>query len=262
MSVSSRFAPLISSAAPVRGAPLPAAMGAFARVLRLLACVSLAAVLAACASTSGPAPAGFYRVESGDTLYSIARRNDRSVAELVRWNKLSSANRIEKGQLLRVQPPGGASASGGGSARSGSKSTQTVSAPRPASRAQSGPVSGISLMWPAQGKLISTYGGSSTGLTIANSAGTPVVAAAAGTVAYAANGLRGYGNMVIVRHGNGTFLTIYAHNRKLLVRQGQSVKQGQTIAEMGDSDRKSPALYFELRRDGKAVNPLGVMPKR
>ncbi|MCJ9711999.1 M23 family metallopeptidase, partial [Bordetella hinzii] len=94
-----------------------------------------------------------------------------------------------------------------------------------------------------------------------NAAGTPVVAAADGTVAYASNGLRGYGNLVIVRHG-ATFITIYAHNRKLLVKQGQSVKQGQKIAEMGNSDASANQLYFELRRDGKPVDPTGVLPSR
>ena len=234
------------------------------RISRLAACLALSAVLAACASTPASTPSGHYRVQSGDTLYSIARRFDQNVSDLVRWNKLPNANRIERGQLLRVQSPGGTAGASQGGKRSGSAKPAPKSAPKPkpAPRPSGGPVTGIALIWPAQGKLTGTYGGASSGLTISNSAGTPVVAAAAGTVAYAAAGLRGYGNMVIVRHGNGSFLTIYAHNRKLLVRQGQTVKQGQTIAEMGDTDRASPALYFELRRDGKAVNPTGVLPKR
>ncbi|WP_420913574.1 peptidoglycan DD-metalloendopeptidase family protein [Bordetella hinzii] len=224
--------------------------------LRLIFALALLAFLAACASSSGgkAAQPGFHRVESGETLTSIARRYNRSVADLVRWNKLSSANRIDQGQLLRVAPPGGATtASGGG---------------KPAPRAQApatprgAPVRGIRLVWPAEGKLTRGYNGSSSnGLVIANAAGTPVVAAADGTVAYASNGLRGYGNLVIVRHG-ATFITIYAHNRKLLVKQGQSVKQGQKIAEMGNSDASANQLYFELRRDGKPVDPTGVLPSR
>ena len=110
--------------------------------------------------------------------------------------------------------------------------------------------------------MVSGYNGvSSKGITIANKTGTPVKAAAAGTVEYASNGLRGYGNLVIVRHAGG-FLSIYGHNHKLLVKQGQAVKQGQTIAEMGSSDASRVAVYFELRQNGKPVNPLGALPKR
>ncbi|OZI71217.1 M23 family metallopeptidase [Bordetella genomosp. 12] len=225
--------------------------------MRLFLALSLIALLAACASSSGGGAAqpGFHRVAAGETLTSIARRYDQSVADLVRWNKLSSANQIDKGQLLRVVPPGGTA-----------KTASTASSSRGAATAKSvprgAPVRGISLIWPAEGKLTRGYNGSSSnGLVIGNTAGTPVVAAAAGTVAYASNGLRGYGNLVILRHG-ATFITIYAHNRKLLVKQGQAVKQGQKIAEMGNSDASANQLYFELRRDGKPVDPTGVLPAR
>ncbi|AMD48287.1 hypothetical protein F783_005165 [Bordetella holmesii F627] len=224
--------------------------------LRLILALSLIAVLAACASSSGggAAGAGFHRVEAGETLTSIARRYDQSVADLVRWNKLSSANQIDKGQVLRVVAPGGSAKASSGA--SSPRAAAAKAAPRGA------PVRGISLIWPAEGKLTRGYNGSSSnGLVIANVSGSPVKAAAAGTVAYASNGLRGYGNLVIVRHGS-TFITIYAHNRKLLVKQGQSVKQGQQIAEMGNSDASSNQLYFELRRDGKPVDPTGVLPTR
>lgn len=229
--------------------------------LRLLCATALLALLAACASSgggsSGPVQAGFHRVQAGETLTSIARRYGQNVNDLVRWNKLSSANRIDKGQVLRVQAPGGGStASGKPASKPSASAASTPATPRGA------PVRGISLIWPAEGKLTRGYNGSSSnGLTIANSAGTPVMAAADGTVAYASNGLRGYGNLVIVRHGS-TFISIYAHNRKLLVKQGQSVKQGQRIAEMGNSDASTNQLYFELRRDGKPVDPTGVLPAR
>lgn len=218
------------------------------------------ALLAACASAP-PAGPGYYRVKDGDTLTKIAREAGQTVDELVRWNGLSSPDRIEKGQLLRVQPPGdgpGADRTVGGPAKSGSKPRRTATAPD----APATPVRGISLVWPAQGRMASGYNGSSSkGITIANDAGTPVVSAAEGTVEYASNGLRGYGNLVIVRHAGG-FLSIYAHNRKLLVKQGQSVSQGQRIAEMGNTDAKAVGLYFELRQNGKPVNPLGALPKR
>ncbi|ALM86947.1 peptidoglycan DD-metalloendopeptidase family protein [Bordetella sp. N] len=222
-------------------------------------------MLAACASSTGPVGPGFYRVQSGDTLTQIARDHGRSVSELMRWNSLSSANRIDKGQVLRVDPPGGsaASSSGGSSApaRHSSKSSGS-STPAPPKLAPGAPITDIKLIWPAPGTVARGFdGGASRGVSIVNKPGTPIIAAAAGTVAYASNGLRGYGNLIIVRHGS-TYLTIYAHNRKLLVKQGQSVKQGQTIAEMGDSDSKRVELYFELRRGGTAVDPTRALPPR
>jgi len=106
--------------------------------------------------------------------------------------------------------------------------------------------------------MVQTYNGSSSrGITIANVAGTPVVAAAAGTVMYANDGLRAYGNLIIIQH-DANYLTIYAHNRKLLVKEGQKVAQGQRIAEMGATGSHQVALYFELRHNGQAVDPSGA----
>lgn len=223
----------------------------------MAACAVVVALLAACASTS-PAGPGYYRVKDGDTLTKIARDAGQTVDELVRWNGLGSADRIEKGQLLRVQPPG----DGAGADRTATPSANSGSKPKRPGDTPATPVRGISLIWPAEGKMAAGYNGlSSKGITIANDAGTPVVSAAAGTVEYASNGLRGYGNLVIVRHAGG-FLSIYAHNRKLLVKQGQSVSQGQRLAEMGSTDAKAVGLYFELRQNGKPVNPLGALPRR
>jgi len=227
---------------------------------------ALVLLLAACAST-GPVGPGYYRVQAGDTLSQIARTHGRSISELVRWNNLSSANEIDKGQVLRVDPPGGTAASSGSSGDSAAKSKPSrhassgSSQPAPPKLAPGVPITDIKLIWPAPGTVARGYGGQSRGVSIVNKPGTPIVAAAAGTVAYASNGLRGYGNLIIVRHGS-TYLTIYAHNRKLLVKQGQSVKQGQTIAEMGDSDSKRVELYFELRRGGTAVDPTRALPPR
>lgn len=210
---------------------------------------------------------GYYRVKSGDTLTQIARENNQSIGDLMRWNKLESANRLEVGQVLRVAPPAGsadsasrsssrASQGSSGSAKSGAAKAE------PAKPADTTPLRGITLVWPAPGTVAQRYNGSSSqGLRITNTAGTPVVAAAAGTVAYASNGLRGYGNLVILRHTSG-FLTIYAHNRKLLVKQGQQVAQGQKIAEMGNTDSKQVELYFELRQSGKPVDPARALPTR
>src|SRR5690606_27158429 len=116
------------------------------------------------------------------------------------------------------------------------------------------PAQRIALAWPAAGKVTRNFNGStSNGIAISNAAGTPVTAAAPGTVAYAGSGLRGYGNLIILQHSDG-YLTIYAHNRKLLVDEGHKVRQGQKIAEMGNSDASSNQLYFEVRYQGTPTN--------
>lgn len=213
----------------------------------MLACAGLLALLVACSATQ--VKPGYYRVQSGDTLSSIARRHNASVSQLMRWNGLSNPNRISQGQLLRIAAPG--------------RSTSGApSASAPPARAPGAPIKGIQLVWPANGTVTQSFNGaSSKGITIVNVAGTPVVAAASGTVVYAGNRLRGYGNLVIVQHEGG-FLSIYAHNSALLVKEGQKVARAQTIAQMGSSDRNNTALYFELRSRGTPVDPSGALPPR
>ncbi|WP_175200886.1 M23 family metallopeptidase [Achromobacter insolitus] len=220
--------------------------------------VALLALLSACGTTK--VQPGYYRVQSGDTLTQIARKQGTSVSNLVRWNKLSNSNSIEVGQLLRVEPPAGQARTSPPPSKAGSKPAPKSSTS--SARRRTAPPSAISLVWPAQGKVTRGYDGSgSNGIVISNSSGTPVVAAAQGTVAYSGSGLRGYGHLVIVKH-NASFLSIYAHNSKLLVKEGQRVSQGQKIAEMGNSDSKQVGLYFELRYDGQAVDPAGSLPPK
>ena len=120
----------------------------------------------------------------------------------------------------------------------------------------------VDWMWPATGKLITPFAeGSSKGLDIAGRAGDPVLAAAAGVVSYAGAGLRGYGNLVVLRH-NGTYLSVYAHNSKILVKEKQAVSKGQKIAEIGSTDTESPRLHFEIRRQGKPADPQKFLPTR
>ncbi len=117
-------------------------------------------------------------------------------------------------------------------------------------------------MWPANGKLIAPFAeGGSKGVDIAGKAGDPVLAAAGGVVSYAGAGLRGYGNLVVLRH-NATYLSVYAHNSKLLVKEKDSVTKGQKIAEMGSTDTESPRLHFEIRRQGKPADPQKFLPAR
>ena len=124
------------------------------------------------------------------------------------------------------------------------------------------PATTISLIWPTQGSVIRGFDGkSSKGIDIAGASGTQIVAAAAGTVVYAGNGLRGYGNLLIIKH-NADYLTAYAHNRALLVKEGQSITQGQAIAEMGDTDTNRVMLHFELRYKGSSIDPSRYLPAR
>ncbi|WP_371747416.1 peptidoglycan DD-metalloendopeptidase family protein [Caballeronia sp. Sq4a] len=226
------------------------------QVVRASVVASLVAVLAACGSA--PVAPGYYRVQRGDTLSKIARENRTSTRNIARWNALANPDAIEVGQVLRVEPPAGsASASGATSAGAGSGAKSEAKADAPAK-----PGPGVSLVWPAQGTVIRGFDGkNSKGIDIANSAGTPVVAAATGSVVYAGNGLRGYGNMLIVKH-NDDYLTAYAHNRTLLVKEGQTVQQGQQIAEMGDTDSDRTMLHFEVRYMGRSTDPSRYLPPR
>lgn len=232
-------------------------------MMKRLACASLLALVAACGSA--PVAPGFYRVERGDTLSKIARSSRQSVPSIVRWNNLNNPDSIEVGQVLRVVPPGGASTSGAIRSSGGSASATPRSAPAPAaadSAPSAAPALSISLIWPADGTVIRRFdGNNSKGIDISAAAGTPVVAAAAGTVVYAGNGLRGYGNLLILKH-NAEYLTAYAHNRALMVKEGQSVTRGEKIAEMGDTDTDRVMLHFELRYQGRSIDPSRSLPAR
>ncbi|CAG9190760.1 peptidoglycan DD-metalloendopeptidase family protein [Burkholderia vietnamiensis] len=231
----------------------------FGTTTKRLFAAACAALLVACGSA--PVGPGYYRVERGDTLYKIARDNRTSLANIVRWNQITNPDAIEVGQVLRVAPPPGTTTASTSGAITGSAPR---SRPAPSAPVESNvkPASSIALIWPAAGNVVRTFDGSkSKGIDIANSAGTPVQAAATGTVVYAGNGLRGYGNLIILKH-NADYLTAYAHNRALLVKEGQSVTQGQTIAEMGSSDSDRVALHFELRYGGRSIDPARYLPAR
>ncbi|MGB3288745.1 MAG: peptidoglycan DD-metalloendopeptidase family protein [Burkholderiaceae bacterium] len=207
----------------------------------------MAILLAACGTTKPVGP-GQYRVARGDTLTKIARDHGQSVDTLIRLNKLKDGNSIQVGQVLNVK---GGSASAPAPAPQASTSGPSIAAPR-----------SIKLVWPAEGKPSRGASAPHTqGVYIAGIAGSPVKAAAAGEVMYAGNGLRGYGNMLIVKH-DANFLSVYAHNQTLLAKQGAQVKQGQTIATMGSTGSNVVSLYFELRYGGKAVDALRYLPKR
>ena len=218
---------------------------------------------------------GFYTVKPGDTLIRIGLETGQNFRDIVRWNNLENPNLIEVGQVLRVVPPGSdSSLVVTRPVTSGTAATTTAAAPgRPASAA-SAPVASasstqppateddIAWIWPAQGKLIAGFDEvKNKGFDIDGKAGDPIIAAGDGRVVYAGAGLRGYGNLIILKHNN-TFLTAYAHNQTLLVKEDQSVKKGQKIAEMGNSDADRVKLHFEIRRQGKPVDPARYLPAR
>ena len=267
--------------------------------MRTAAAAVLLALLAACSSTkvSAPAPvvardvnkgvgktvvpAGFYRVQPGDTLLSIARKYDTDWRSLAQMNQLTDPDRLEIDQVLRVQADGApaapvAAAPSGGTSNAGTgvvvqpvtsgapagKSTQ-ASAPAPMEPQVQAPAAGtLNLIWPAAGPVVSRFDGNNNkGVGIGGKLGTPVVAAADGRVVYAGAGLRGYGNLVIIKHDD-TYLTAYAHNQALLVKEDQAVKQGQRIAEMGNSESDTVKLHFEVRQLGKPIDPMSFLPKQ
>ncbi len=231
---------------------------------------------------------GYYSVKPGDTLIRVGLENGQNWKDLVRWNNLDNPNIIEVGQVLRVVPPGTDPAAVGtrpvtqakvevrpldakppvAVAVPGAASTAVVAAapvtppvPVPATATREGD-DDIAWMWPASGALAAPFvEGTSKGLSILGKAGDPVVAAADGRVVYAGSGLRAYGNLVILKHNN-TYLTAYAHNQTLLVKEDQTVKKGQRIADMGSSDTDRVQLQFELRKMGKPVDPVKLLPPR
>ena len=233
---------------------------------------------------------GYYTVKPGDTMIRIGLDNGQNWRDVVRWNGIENPNLIEVGQVLRVVPP---------NVDAAAVASRAVVAPRvdarpldakpsassaAASAAASGPAAGaasatapavtppvasareadddVTWAWPSLGAVATGFEeGRHKGLAIIGRAGDPVLAAADGRVVYAGSGLRGYGNLVIVKHNN-TYLTAYAHNQALMVKEDQAVRRGQKIAEMGASDADRVQLHFEIRRLGKPIDPAKLLPVR
>ncbi len=231
---------------------------------------------------------GYFTVRPGDTLIRIALEVGQNWRDLVRWNGLENPNRIEVGQVLRivppvlVSPPVGVAAATAAPAALATPGVTTAAVNEPALTAKPLPSSAqqaaalppakpaaapggedeVAFIWPAVGALVASFDEQKNkGLGIGGKAGDPVLAAADGRVVYAGSGLRGYGNLIILKHNN-TYLTAYAHNQSLLVKEDQDVKQGQKIAEMGSSDADRVKLHFEVRRQGKPVDPARYLPAR
>ena len=185
-------------------------------------------------------------VRKSDTVYGLARRHGVSVQQLVAANGLRKPYVIHPGQKLKLE--------------GGTQSARSAKPVGPKPSAKSAAI--ISWRWPLKGQIIEHFNRqklSAKGINIASRTGRPVKAAAAGKVVYSGNGLISYGNLVIIRH-NETYLSAYANNRKLLVKEGQHIKQGHIIAEVGTSAKNPPHLHFEIRKRGRPVDPLSYLP--
>jgi len=209
-------------------------------------------------------------VSVGETLFSIAWRYGLDYKDLAKHNGLALRDTIYPAQRLRLDvdlavnkvtknPKRNATHSTTKTARKLIKATPTLS-PRPKVKTQGS----LRWQWPAKGVLLTRFSSSNSlnkGIDIAGKLAQPVNSAGSGTVVYAGSGLRGYGKLLIIKH-NDNYLSAYAHNSKLLVKEGDAVKVGQAIAKMGSSGTSRVKLHFEIRREGKPVDPLHYLPKQ
>lgn len=249
-------------------------------------------LLGACTSTGNQAPVidrlpsrtvdstatdGIYTVKAGDTLYSIALDFGLDWRELARANNLSDPSKLSIGQKLRVTGAPGPVASSSASSTvvedtgvevtpitpaGGAKPVEATPKPVPEIKPPAPMAVTLGFIWPHPGEIIQGYkAGVNKGIDLAAKVGDPVLASQAGRVVYSGNALRGYGNLIILKHDNN-LLTAYAHNKTLLVKEGEPVTKGQKIAEAGQSDSDRPKLHFEVRKQGKPVDPMDYLPAR
>jgi lipoprotein NlpD len=239
---------------------------------------------------------GYYAVKPGDTLIRIGLDNGQNWRDVARWNGLDNPNVIEVGQVLRVAPPAqdpnavattkpvvpppkadakpldpkanpatAGTPGAPGAPVAGAAPVAAVAVAPPATTSASAGREGdddLNWLWPASGPVVGSFDEvKNKGVDIIGKAGDPVYAAADGRVIYAGGGVRGYGNLIILKHNN-TYLTAYSHNQTLLVKEEQAVRRGQKIAEMGSTDADRVQLHFEIRRQGKPVDPTKLLPAR
>ncbi|WP_025602524.1 peptidoglycan DD-metalloendopeptidase family protein [Burkholderia sp. WSM2230] len=248
---------------------------------RLLAAAALCVILNGCTSmpwdntpfygntqsrpttlSTVPVPAGFYRVNPGDSLAGIASAYGHRPQDLATWNGLPVNAAVAPGQVLRVAPP----------MASGSivtPPTSVVPNPGAATGGQTAPAAPAAaavpqqgvLQWPLRGPILKTFAaGRSNGIVIGGRPGDPVKAAATGRVVYAGSGIEAYGPLIIIKHDD-SLITAYGQNSTLLVKEGDAVAQGQTIGEVGVDGRGVGSIQFEVRQNGQPVDPLGWLPR-
>jgi lipoprotein NlpD len=235
--------------------------------------------------------ADFYTVKRGDTLYSIALDHGADYRDLSQWNGLDDPTRLRVGQQLRVTPPLAAASAASAEAE---RPTAQVGSVRILGRVESRPLdslpplppraaarpelarmeaprveleksaapSGVAqFIWPAKGKVLAEFAEPRRkGIDIDGRPGDPILASAPGRVTYIGTGIPGMGKLVVLKHENG-YITVYAHNRQILVKEQQAVARGQKIAELGSTDSERPKLHFQIRKGAAAVDPLLYLPK-
>lgn len=220
------------------------------------------------------APEGFYAVKRGDTLYSIALDHGHDYRDIAQWNSLDDPTKLSVGQLLRVKPPVQPAVivgSGRPDSRIESRPLASVpgeqkplaaeqrpAAPEPKAVASEEPkleLHPLTFAWPVKGKVVAGFAEPrQKGIDIEGRSGDPVIAAAAGRVTYVGSGIPGLGKLIVIKHDQG-YITVYAHNRDILVKEQQNVTRGQKIAELGDK------LHFQIRKGAAAVDPLLYLPR-
>jgi lipoprotein NlpD len=220
--------------------------------------LSLVLLLAACGGTRWDhTPQEEHVVRSGETLFTIAWRYGKDYRDLAYWNRLGSGSLIYPGQVLRLTAPAGVAAR---TTTQDSSAKSAKSSPLPPIPTEAPPP----WVWPTKGPVEVAFGdrpGSGTGILIGGQLNQRILAASNGRVVYSGGGLIGYGQLIIIKH-NDTYLSAYGHNASLLVKEGDSIKKGQRIATMGEGPGRKPRLHFEIRRNGKPVNPRQYLPAR
>jgi lipoprotein NlpD len=245
------------------------------RLAMILTLLILLLYLAGCSSTRNYAPVRSYRqdissqqryytVRKGDTLYAIGFRSGHGYKRLAQWNKIAPPYRLHVGEKLKLfQSKEALKLKNRKQAKiKGIKKTRNSSQKSPVNSTDKKKVLKLSWQWPLEGKVIKYFSASDDkGIDISGKLGQKVSAAAAGKVVYSGSGLVGYGNLLIIKH-NSLYLSAYGNNRRLLVKEGQNVKKGQAIAEVGKLGGTRTSLHFEIRKKGKPVNPLNYLPKK
>ena len=212
----------------------------------------------------------YYFVREGDTLYSIGFRSGHGYQMLSKWNRIPPPYDIEVGQRLKLYAPAKTKVifkndikklGSVNKKRSTSQKKRTASQKKPIVSSANKKVLKLTWQWPIKGNVSKTFSQSGKkGIDITAKTDQMVNAAAAGKFVYSGNGLIGYGNLLIIKH-NYLYLSAYANNRRLLVNEGQKVKKGQAIAEVGRGKGNKSVLHFEIRKNGKPVNPVLLLPK-
>lgn len=250
--------------------------------LKLATAVAVAVTLSACGTatvvkSSGPRgghstpqtsvakPGQTATVRKGDTLYALARIHNITPRDLAAWNGLSEPYTIYPGQRIRLYPGGGTPGRAPTTVVTAPRPGTSTPAPSPAPVPTNTPIkNNINWRWPADGALVGRYVAADVtkqGIDIAGTSGQPVRATAPGVVVYSGAGLVGFGELIIIKH-NEQWLSAYGHNRKRLVNEGQNVKAGEQIAEMGRTGTTRDMLHFEIRYNGKPVDPQQYLPAR